>query len=195
MSTSPLVARDDRGKNHSSSSLWIATSLWMLRCDRDTRIIVLHEKPHRPRHGVQLPRVALMRACPRRATSFESGMIYEYGFLRFPTIRCTDREMTESPLPPSLPLSLSLSRSFPLSFNRSHYLSILYTWTLHLPYSLRFTRSILPIATFRVTLSLFSTSHFVIAIENFTGIWSIPHAPRSEVRSVHTCDHDHPLDI
>jgi len=47
-----------------------------------------------------------MRACPRRATSFESGMIYGYDFLRLAAIRRTDREMTG--LPP--PLSLSLSR-------------------------------------------------------------------------------------
>jgi len=57
-----------------------------------------------------------MRACPRRATSFESGMIYGHGFLRRSAIRHTDREMTG---PPSLSLSLSfyLARSLALSFS------------------------------------------------------------------------------
>lgn len=112
--------------------------------------------PMPARDPIQLPqpkRAALMRACPRRATSFESGMIYGYGFLRLTTIRRTDGEMT----------GLSPSLSFSLSHSIVHTIFLFCTCsrcTLHLPtYSLRSTRSTLPIATPQVTMSFFFRRH------------------------------------
>lgn len=112
------------------------------RVARGRNVIIIRD-PKRPRYnrhaGLQLPwlkRAALMRACPRRATSFESGMIYGHGFLRRSAIRHTDREMTGAPLLLSLVHSLFLSLRFIPQHTRCIYLRTRYALRDR-PYRLR----------------------------------------------------------
>ena len=145
----------DRSKNRLSMVLWIARSLRVTSNkyhDDDIRLQYARVKSYTDAdwHGfpVQLSRskrVTLMRVCRRRATSFESDMIYRYSFLWLAAIRCTDREMTEPPSSPPLSLSHLIVHTVCLFC-----LCTLSTYDL-----LRSTRSTLPIATPQVTMFLF----------------------------------------